>query len=217
MELWIHWLNFLDGLLGFLSSQVGLGEGLAIVALTLLVRTLILPISWSSAYRGCVRQKTLARLAPELRRLKEQLGDQPGVYAEQMAALYRKNGVDLIGGRMLLLALAQLPVLLGLYQTIRRGARGGFLWVKDLSRPDAGFAILAGLATMVLMSANPDLPEHVRTVLILMPAILAVIVAFKVASAVSLYWTVSNCYSAVQTAVLHHVMARRIRCGALKI
>jgi hypothetical protein len=29
MELWAYWLNVLDGLLGFLSSQVGLGEGLA--------------------------------------------------------------------------------------------------------------------------------------------------------------------------------------------
>jgi len=217
MALWVHWLNILDGFLSFLSSQVGLGEGLAIIALTLLVRTLILPMSWSSAYRGCVRQKTIARLEPELRRLKEEFADQPRIYAEQMMELYRKNGVSVTDGRTLLAALAQLPVLLGLYQAIRTGIRGGFLWVKDLSRPDAGFAILAGLATMLLMSVNPDLPEHVRMMLILIPSVMAVVIALKVASAVSLYWTVSNCYSAAQTAVLHHVVARRIRAGALKI
>lgn len=146
MALWMHWLNVLAGWLDFLSSRVGLGEGLAIVVLTLLVRTFVLPISWSNAYRNCVRQKA-----------------------------------------------------------------------KDLSRPDFWLALLAGLTTMLLMSLNPDLPEHMRLVLILVPSIVAVVVALKVASALSLYWTASNCYSSVQTAVLHRVVARRIRSGALKI
>jgi YidC/Oxa1 family membrane protein insertase len=218
MALWMHWLNVLDSFLELLSSQVGLGEGLAIVALTLLVRTAILPISWSSAYRSCVRQKTIARLQPELQRLKEKFGDQPKVYAEQLMELYRKNGVTLTDGLTLLGALVQSPVLLGLYQALRQGARGArFLWVKDLSRPDLWLALLAGLTTMLLMSVNPDLPEHMRLMLIIVPSIIAVVVALKVASALALYWTTSNCYSAVQTAVLHRVVAGRIRSGALKI
>ena len=218
MAIWMHWPNVLDGFLEFLSSQVGLGEGLAIVALTLLVRTAILPISWSSAYRSCVRQKMIARLQPELQRLKEKFGDQPKIYAEQFVALYRKNGMTLTDGRTLLGALVQMPVLLGLYQAVRNGVRGTrFLWVKDLSRPDLWLALLAGLTTMLLMSVNPDLPEHMRLMLIVVPGIVAVVVALKVASALALYWTTSNCYSAVQTAVLHHVVARRIRLGSLKI
>lgn len=216
MALWMHWLNILDSLLAFLSSQAGLGEGLAIVALTFLVRTALLPISWSSAYRGCIRQKTLARLQPELRRLKEEFGHQPKVYAEQVMALYRKNGLSMTDGRTMLGALAQLPILLGLYQTLRKGAPGRFLWVKDLSAPDVGLAILAGLTTILLMSANPDLPEQMRLMLLLVPSILAVVVALKVASALSLYWTASNCYSAAQTALLHHVVAKRIRSGSLQ-
>jgi YidC/Oxa1 family membrane protein insertase len=218
MALWMYWLNFFAGFLEFLSSQAGLGEGLAIVALTLLVRTAILPISWSSAYRSCVRQKRIARLQPELLRLKEKLGDQPKIYAEQLVALYRKNGMTLTDGWTLLGALAQLPVLLGLYQALRKAVRGTrFLWIKDLSRPDTCLALLAGLTTMLLMSVNPDLPEHMRLVLIIVPSIVAVVVALKVASALTLYWTTSNCYSAVQTAVLHHVVATRIRSGSLKV
>jgi len=216
MALWMHWLNVLDSFLAFLSSQVGLGEGLAIVALTFLVRTALLPISWPNAYRGCIRQKTLARLQPELRRLKEKFGEQPEIYAEQLMALYRKNGISMADGRAIVGALAQTPVLFGLYQTLRKGARGRFLWVKDLSRPDVGLAILAGLTTMLLMSVNPDLPEQMRLMLLIVPSILAVVVALKVASALSLYWTASNCYSAVQTAVLHHTVAKRIRSGSLK-
>jgi YidC/Oxa1 family membrane protein insertase len=217
MALWTQWLNVLDGFLEFLSSQVGLGEGLAIVALTLLVRTLVLPISWTSAYRSCVRQRSIARLQPELRRLKEKFGAQPRIYAEQLVALYRKNGITMTDGRAILGGLVQLPALLGLYQMLRRGVGGRFLWVGNLSRPDPWLAIIAGLTTVLLMAVNPDLPEHMRLMLIVVPAIVAVAVALKVASAVSLYWTASNCYSAVQTAILHHIVARRIRSGALKI
>jgi hypothetical protein len=39
MELWTLWLGAIQSLLTFLSSQLGLGEGLSIVALTLLLRT----------------------------------------------------------------------------------------------------------------------------------------------------------------------------------
>jgi len=218
MTLWMHWLNALHGFLEFLSSQVGLGDGLAIVALTFLVRTAILPIWWSSAYRSCIRQKTIARLQPQLQSLKQKFGDQPKMYAEQLQALYRENGMTLTDGRTLLSALVQLPMLLGLYQALRDGVRTArFLWVEDLSRPDVGFALLAGLATMLLMWMNPDLPEHMRLMLLIVPSIVAVVVALKVASALALYWTVSNCYSAVQTAFLHQVVAKRIRSGALTV
>jgi len=217
MALWTQWLNVLDGFLGFLSSQAGLSDGLAIVALTLVARTVILPLAWPSAYRGCVRQKKIARLQPELRRLKEEFGDQPKIYAEQLAALYRKNGMTVADGRSILSALAPVPILRGVYQLLRKGLRGRFLWVKDLSQPDAWLALLAGLTTVLLMSANPDLPEHMRLMLIIVPSIVAIVVALKVASALSLYCTASNCYSAVQTVVLHRVVAKRIRSGALKI
>src|SRR5690348_18162234 len=45
MDIWAIWLDSILRLLGFLSSEVGLGLGFAIVAATLLLRTAILPIS----------------------------------------------------------------------------------------------------------------------------------------------------------------------------
>ncbi|HEY6924155.1 MAG TPA: membrane protein insertase YidC [Steroidobacteraceae bacterium] len=217
MALWTQWLNILEGFLGFLSTPVGLGDGLAIIALTFLVRTMLLPLAWPAAYRGCIRQRKLARLQPELQRLKEELAAQPTIYTERLAALYRKNGMTLADGRALLSALVQLPILLGVYNVLRKGLHSRFLWVGDLSRPDPWFAVLAGLATVLLMSANPDLPEQMRLLLLIVPGILTVVVALKVASALSLYWTATNCYSAIQTTVLHRIVARRVSSGALKI
>jgi len=105
-----------------------------------------------------------------------------------------------------------------MYQTLRAGVNGArFLWVETLARPDPVFAMLAALTTMLMLMANPDLPEQMRVMLILIPSILAAIAALKFCSALAVYWTVSNCYSAVQTGAMHYVVARRIKSGAVKI
>jgi YidC/Oxa1 family membrane protein insertase len=218
MELWTQWLNVIHSLLMFLSSGAGLGTGLGIVALTLVLRTIILPISWPIAYRGSIRQKKMLRLQPELARLKIECADQPQLYAARLMKLYQDNGMTALDWRSVLGSLVQMPLFLGMYQTLRAGANGArFLWVETLARPDPVFAILAALTTMLMMAANPDLPEQMRVILILVPSIFAAIAALKFCSALAVYWTVSNCYSAIQTGALHYVVARRIKSGAVKI
>jgi YidC/Oxa1 family membrane protein insertase len=218
MELWTQWLNVIHSLLMFLSSGAGLGTGLGIVALTLVLRTIILPISWPIAYRGSIRQKKMLRLQPELARLKIECADQPQLYAARLMKLYQDNCMTALDWRSVLGSLVQMPLFLGMYQTLRAGANGArFLWVETLARPDPVFAILAALTTMLMMAANPDLPEQMRVILILVPSIFAAIAALKFCSALAVYWTVSNCYSAIQTGALHYVVARRIKSGAVKI
>jgi len=218
MELWMQWLDAIQVLLTFLSTQVGLGTGLGIVALTLLLRTVILPISWPIAYRGSIRQKKMLRLQPELERLRREYANEPRIYAERMMRLYRERGMTVMDWRSVLGSLLQMPLFLGMYQTLRAGLNGArFLWVETLARPDPVFAMLAALTTMLMMMANPDLPEQMRVMLILIPSILAAIAALKFCSALAVYWTVSNCYSAIQTGALHYWIARRIKSGALSI
>jgi len=218
MELWTNWLGAIQSLLTFFSSQVGLGAGLGIVALTLVLRTAILPISWRVAYRGSIRQKKMLRLQPQLARLKLECGEEPRVYAQRVMKLYQDNGMTVMDWRSILGSLVQMPLFLGMYQTLRAGANGArFLWVETLSRPDPWFALLAGLTTMLVMAANPDLPEQMRLILIVVPSILAAIAALKFCSALAVYWTVSNAYSAIQTGVLHYTIARRIKSGAVSI
>jgi YidC/Oxa1 family membrane protein insertase len=218
MELWTYWLSAIQSLLTYLSSEVGLGAGLGIVALTLMLRTAILPISWRVAYRGSIRQKKMLGLQPALARLKLECGDEPRIYAQRTMKLYQEHGMSVMDWRSILGSLVQMPLFLGMYQTLRAGANGArFLWVETLSRPDPWFALLAGLTTALVMAANPDLPEHMRLLLIVVPSILAAVVALKFCSALALYLTVSNCYSAIQTGVLHYTIARRIKSGVVSI
>jgi YidC/Oxa1 family membrane protein insertase len=210
------WLDTIRSLMEFLSS--GLGLGMAVIVATLLLRATVLPVSWSVAYRGCVRQKKMLRLQPELQRLKEQFLGKPELYFQHMQTLYTKNGLSFVDGKSLLGSVMQMPLLLGMFQVLRdigNGAR--FLWVQNLIKPDLILAIIAGVTTALMMSVNPDLPEQMRMIMIVVPSIIAVIVALKFCSALALYWATSNCFSALQTAVLHYVVGRRIHSGALKI
>lgn len=218
MDIWTHWLNAIQGLLNLLSSTVGLGPGLGIVVLTVLLRTVILPIAWPIAYRSAIRHKKMLRLQPELQRLKLEHGGEPRLYAERLTRLYQAHGIQVMDWRGVLGSLIQMPLFLGMCQALRTGANSArFLWVETLSRPDPWFAVLAGLTTMLLMAANPDLPEQMRVILIVIPGIFAVVAALKFCSALAVYWTVSNCYSTIQTGTLHYVISRRIKSGTVRI
>ena len=219
MAVWTWWLEALRSVLDVLSTDLGLGMGLAIVTLTLLARTALLPLTWSLGYRAAVRQRKLARLKPELERLKTLYESSPELQLKKQLALYQEHGLSLVDGRSLLGSFVQMPILLGLFQTLRQGIGEAtrFLWIANLARPDTLLAIVAGLTTALLMNANPDLPEQFRALIVIVPAVVAALVALKFASALALYWATANGFSAVQTAVLHFVVARRVRLGKLEI
>jgi YidC/Oxa1 family membrane protein insertase len=218
MELWAFWIGGIRSLLHFLASDLGLGIGLGIFALTLVTRSALLPLTWSIGYRGCIRQKKMTRLQPQLKGLKDEFGSDPKMYAEQLQKLYAAQGLSFLDARGLLGLIAQTPILVGMYQVFRDSANAGrFLWIRDLAKPDLALALIVGFTTALLMAANPDLPEQMRLLLIALPAIVAVITALKLCSALAVYFAVSNCFSAAQTYFLHALVARRVRSGALVI
>jgi len=209
MVLWHYWLAVIQHVLAFGAYDMHLGMGLAIILFTLAVRCALLPITWPAMRQGDIRRRKLKGLEPALAALRKRFDADPQRYAQEMMGLYRREGVTLLDKASLAGALIQLPLFLGLYQVLRaiRGA-GRFLWVANLSRPDFWLAMIAGAATMALMAMNPDLPEHVRIVLILIPAVFTVLAALKVSAALALYWTTTNAFSGVQAIALRAVVRR---------
>ena len=216
MSLWTSWVELISALFDLLTTDVGLSAGLGIVALTLLLRAAVFPITWQSAYRGYVRREQLLRLQPELDAAKQRFANDPKRYAEAVLAVYRRNGVELFDGKSLLAALAQTPILLGVFTALRQGlAQGRFLWVADLAKPDVLLAIVAGVTTAFLTLAAPELPEHLRAVMLIVPAVLLTLMALKLASAIALYWATSNVFTAAQTVAVRALVRRRVAAGRL--
>ena len=92
--------------------------------------------------------------------------------------------------------LLQMPVLLALFAAVRRSATvgGRFLWVSDISRPDAVVAIGAAALSAVSMAAVPqsEAPTQTRLLMFAIPMVFTAVALWQMAAGVGLYWGVSS-------------------------
>jgi YidC/Oxa1 family membrane protein insertase len=172
----------------------------------------------SNRHRFCIRKIGASSPRRSACRYTARSAYHPQYLAEATMELYRKNGLRLLQTGPILGALVQMPVLLGLFSVLRQGwEQARFLWIANLSRPDFYLAVIAGATTALMISANPDLPEQTRMFMVLLPSIIAFVFALKFASVLALYWIASNCFTAAQTWAVHHIVARRIQSGVIKL
>lgn len=184
--------------------------GWAIAILTLVIRIVLAPLTYSS-YKSGAKMKVLR---PELDELKKKFGsDQQGFAMEQMK-LFREAGVNPMGGCIPILF--QIPIFFSLYSFFGSNIalRGkSFLWANDLSSYDTFFHwnahipvlgdhlslfTLLSSVTSLLMSlyninATPQTQDN--PVLKYMPYMMPVIFLLwwnNMPSALTWYYTVSN-------------------------
>ena len=116
----------------------GVPYGLAIVMLTVIVRALLFPLSKKQAASG----KKMKDLQPLLNEIKEKYKDDKQELAKAQMELYRKAKFNPFGGCVLVFF--QLPIFIALYQALSNCVdlrMASFLYIKDLSAPDALFAM----------------------------------------------------------------------------
>lgn len=110
--------------------------GLAIILLTAVVRSLIFPMSRKQA----ITAKRMQELAPQLQTIKEKYKDDRERQGKETMELYRQAGVNPFAG--CLIAMVQLPVFMGLWQTLNNSValrHAPFLYIDNLAAPDALF------------------------------------------------------------------------------
>ncbi|MFW2545243.1 membrane protein insertase YidC [Primorskyibacter sp. 2E107] len=119
----LHWLH---GVIG--------NMGIAIIALTLILKALLFPL----AYKSYVSMAKMKELQPEMEKIKERSGDDRQKLQQEMMALYKKEKVNPAAGCLPILM--QIPIFFSLYKVIfvtleLRHAQffGPF---QDLSAPD---------------------------------------------------------------------------------
>lgn len=182
--------------------------GLSVVVLTIILRTAI----WPLYNRSNRTMKRMAKLKPEMDKLKEKYPDDPQKMNTEMMKLYRTYGINPLGGCLPMFA--QLPIFFGFYSMLLHAVemRGQeFLWVNDLSQPDTLPFTLLGLAINPLpivmaitsfgqmaMMPNTGGDKTQMMMMKLMPFFF-LFICYNFASALALYWTVSNIFSIGQT------------------
>jgi YidC/Oxa1 family membrane protein insertase len=112
--------HLVSGLAVFLSPVFGpLAAAMAIVLFTMTVRLILLPLSFR-AMRG---MDTQARMAPQVRALRQQHSGQPEAFQRALAALYRAEGTSVYAG--CLATLLQWPFFSVMYLVFRSPVIGG--------------------------------------------------------------------------------------------
>ena len=118
--------NFLNGF--------HLNFGLIILILTIIIRIIILPLTFGS-FKS---QAKIKILAPEIKEINDKFGDDAMKKQQETMALYKKAGVNPLGG--CIPGLLQLPILIAMFNffpTSIELRQQSFLWAHDLSTYDS--------------------------------------------------------------------------------
>lgn len=108
--------------------------GIAIIILSVLINLLVFPLTKHSY----TAMKKMQLLQPHMEKLREEHKSNPTRLNKETMELYKKHNVNPMGGCLPMLL--QIPIFFALYKALLRSIelRGaGFLWIRDLSMPDA--------------------------------------------------------------------------------
>ena len=209
MPIWTMFLDLLRVSLFALAHVCGGSLGAAVVVLSLIVRVALLPLTLRLAIRAHELDRAKRRLQPKVATLQKRYAGRPIELMTATRELYAANGVSEAPKGTFVGAMVQLPIAIGIYRTIevvvKRAVR--FLWVKDLSRPDALVAsVAAGLAGAAVM-AGPATPTS-RTAAGL-AAVVTFVIAWRLSAGVGLYWIASSAVSVVQSLLVRRAASKQ--------
>jgi len=171
----------LIGILDFIHDHITFGNwGLAIIVLTVSIRTILFPLTFKSI------KTTIAmrRLKPEVDALNAKFADDAQAKNLAMMELWKKHGVNPFGG--CLPQLVQMPVWFAMYTTLQTAVEmyhTKFLWFSDLSQPDKYFILplLLGVFMIVQQRIVPQQgmdPMQQKMMMYMMPAVFTVMMLF---------------------------------------
>lgn len=202
LELGMIWL--MDFLSKFITNW-----GLLFIVLAILIKVILSPLSINAAMS--IKRTNL--LQPKMKALQEKYKDDPNTLNQKMGELYKKEGINPLGG--CLPVLLQLPVFFALLRVLYglveiRGV--SFLWIKDLTQPDALFMInlpffhgafnLLPIIMTVIQFVQVQLQtmktgaasDQQKLNSFILPLIL-LFVFWGMPAGLVIYWTVQNLYS----------------------
>jgi YidC/Oxa1 family membrane protein insertase len=225
-------IDFFEQILIFFHDTIGLGWGTAIVALTVVVRAALMPLT----IKQFKSMQNMAKFQPEIKKLQERYKGDRERLNQEMMKFYRENKVNPFASCLPLLA--QLPVFLALFYMLQDDLRldvcpgvnppgtenpqpcgaGGaaqFLFIPDITDKATGGVLVtliilyvgSQLLSTVLMSTATDRTQ--RMIFLALPFVFVIFV-INFPAGLLLYWITTNLWTIVQQAIV------RKRLGPLR-
>lgn len=183
--------------------------GVAIILLTIFVRL----IFWPLTRKSTIGMKKMQEIQPLVKELQTKYKDNPQRMQQEMWQLYREKQVNPLSSCLPMLV--QIPIFIALFNVLRSAVElryAPFLWISDLSEPEALFASwfpFGGLNILpILMAVTTGLQSYFtpsaagqqqqqKMMMVFMP-VMMLFMFYSFPSALSLYWFLSNVFSIVQ-------------------
>lgn len=212
----------------FFAENQGLGFGLAIVIVTIIVRSIILPLGLYQAWKASYHSEKMAYLKPVFEPLQEKLkqasNQQEQLMAQQaLFALQKEYGVSPLGGMGCLPVLAQFPFFSGIYAATRftPGISDATFAGIPLGKPSLVFTVLTGVLYLFQswymvkgMDQNTQVTEAQQATMkntMYMTPIMMVIMSLTMPAGVQLYWVVGGLFGLIQQLITQRVIKPHLR------
>ncbi|MEZ5980267.1 MAG: membrane protein insertase YidC [Planctomycetota bacterium] len=219
--------RFLTSFLRLLEGFVG-NWGVAIILLTLIIRSVLFPLNRRSQTSMAQYQSKMKRIQPKLEELKKKYEKDPQALRQEQAKLMQKEGAfPPLGG--CLPVFLQLPIFFGLFAALRTSfdlrQAPFFGYIDDLSRPDqlvefssaipvlniTHFNLLPILMVVLWILQQRSMPKptdenalRMQRIMMFMPVVMGVFL-YNYAAGLSLYTMTQSTLGIVEQRIIKKV------------
>jgi YidC/Oxa1 family membrane protein insertase len=211
-------IDIVNGVLKFFHDNAGLSWGGAIIALTILTRAILIPLT----YKQLKGMRALQALQPQIKEIQAKYKNDRQRMQQEMMRFYQENKVNPFASCIPLLA--QLPIFFTLFSVLRNelpadigcqaghcGAEASFLFINDLTAKATGTELIVLLVLYVgtqlisgmVMSLSADKSQ--RMMMFVLPLVfIPFVISFP--AGLVLYWITTNTWTIGQQYVIQRIV-----------
>jgi len=148
--------------------------------------------------------KDMQRLQPLMKDLQEKHRDNPEKLQKETMELYRKHGVNPLGGCFPMLL--QMPIFIALYRALSLGfqfRQAPFVfWINDLSSADQFHILPIFMGVMMFVQQKSQITDPKQKMMIYMMPAFMIFIFWSMPSGLVLYWTFYNILSYIHQLII---------------
>lgn len=205
-----HIMNWIAGLLGG-------SYGWAIIAVTFIIRMVLLPMMIEQSRKATVQQEKMAYVKPRMAAIQERqknatTNEEKTAASQQMMSLYRDNGISMTGGMGCLPILIQFPIFAALYAAIQyspelASGAGSLFMGFSLGKPNLILAALSFIVYLLqgwlgTLGIPADQKKSMMSMMIVSP-LMIFFISFRAPAGLGLYFFVGGIFACIQTFIIY--------------
>jgi len=197
-----------DAILQFFHDQVGFSWGAAIIAMTVVIRIAILPLT----FKGVKGMQEMQRLQPEMKRIQERYKADKQRMQQEVMKLYQEHQVNPLSSCLPLLL--QIPFFIALFDLLRGDkfradivGEESFLFIPDLAENATGAVLVVLIVLYIATQLGASLvtlataDKTQRRIFLALPFVFVLFI-LNFPAGLIVYWITTNIWTVGQQLVV---------------